>query len=384
MDSGSLWLAAAPRRKDPARHVLPSCSSRSIVVIVSRACGGLLADLVERYNSSASHGASIAAQAPLHVGAEHRCNPSALRYYMQALTANISAGEGTDAKCSDCVTSSSSSSSGSPSIAPAAVCAHCRKVEQLHEGPKFARCSRCVQERLADGAFYCSRQCQKDDWKKHKAWHEGMAQLLASAKPSSEHQPEAYGELLKTGLRQIASGDHSAGVATFKSCIQMRPDQAAAHANLGMALRDRGDFVGALPCLLRAVELYEEGTEQWATTSAVAWFAFASSAGSGVAPTDAAGEAAALPLPPWLTTLEPRIAMAEKCTRAADKSMQCWAMLGMALAEQEADLGRAAQAFMKASNLTDQPQTRDGYRNFARRLLQQLQAGAGAVPAGPS
>ena len=120
-----------------------------------------------------------------------------------------------------------------------------------------------MQERLADGAFYCSRQCQKDDWKKHKAWHEGMAQLLASAKPSSEHQPEAYGELLKTGLRQIASGDHSAGVATFKSCIQMRPDQAAAHANLGMALRDRGDFVGALPCLLRAVELYEEGTEQW-------------------------------------------------------------------------------------------------------------------------
>lgn len=367
MDSGTFGIDSAPRRKDPARHVL--------------ACRGHRADLVERYNSSASHGASIDAQAPLHVGAEHRCTPSALRYYMQALTANISAGEGTDAKCSDCVASSSSSS---PSIAPAAICAHCRKVEQLPEGPKFARCSRCVQERLADGAFYCSRQCQKDDWKKHKAWHEGMAQLLASAKPSSEHQPEAYGELLKTGLRQIASGDHSAGVATFKSCIQMRPDQAAAHANLGMALRDRGDFVGALPCLLRAVELYEEGTEQWATTSAVAWFAFASSAGSGVVPTDAAGEAAALPLPPWLTTLEPRIAMAEKCTRAADKSMQCWAMLGMALAEQEADLGRAAQAFMKASNLTDQPQTRDGYRNFARRLLQQLQAGAGAVPAGPS
>ena len=254
------------------------------------------------------------------------------------------------------------------------VCTSCKK-EQLEDGPRFPRCSRCASERLADGAHYCSKQCQKNDWPKHKQWHEGMAQLLAIAEPaSSESKVEAYGELLKRGLREIAAGDHAAGVASFKQCIWLHPEQPAAHANLGMALRDRGDFTAALPSLLRAVELYDEDSEQWATTAAVSWFAFASGGGGGGGGGEQAG-------PAWLTSLEARIAVAERCVLAADGSMQCWAMLGMALAEQGLDLGRAARAFMKASSLTDQPQTRDGYRKFAHELLQRLKEGAPAATA---
>ena len=125
-----------------------------------------------------------------------------------------------------------------------------------------------------------------------------------------------------------------------------------------------------MPPLLRAVELYEEDSEQWAIQCGTLFFTYGS--------LTAGGTGALPPLPGWMTHLEVRLEHAERCTVAAPSSMQCWAMLGMALAEQEADLGRAAQALMKAATLTDVEATKSGYLRFARGLLQQLQASAPA------
>ena len=257
---------------------------------------------------------------------------------------------------------------------PTTSCANCHR-EQPADGPKFARCQKCVSENLVPAA-YCCKDCQKNDWPAHKAWHQGIAQMLSTAdsetratiapKPSaSALSTDEYADLLKKGLREVAIGNSLAAVSIFTECIQMRPDQAVAHANLGMALRSAGQNAAAVGPLLKAVQFYKQGEmlEKWASCAATAFFAFASGGG---------GDAE---LPEWLTQLPARIAMAEECVVAAPGSMQCWAMLGMGLAEEERDMGRAAQAFMKAASLTDEKATKEGYLSFARGLLQQVKLG---------
>lgn len=241
-----------------------------------------------------------------------------------------------------------------------ATCACCGAAAPA--GAPFRHCTKCVTLKLAGAAAYCSKECQKEHWPEHRAWHKGMAELVAAAQPPPAE--DEFAERLRLGMRACGSGDTAAGVAHFRRCVELRPEQAVAHANLGYALRDGGDFPGAVPALLRAAELFEEGSEQWATTSAVAYFAVAES------------QTSVAELPGWVTGLEARVQRAERCAEAAPNSMQVQAMLGMALAEQEADLGRAAQALMRAAALTDAPATKQGYTDFARGLLQRVQADA--------
>jgi hypothetical protein len=57
-------------------------------------------------------------------------------------------------------------------------CGHCRKVEG-RKG-EFKRCSQCKQ------VAYCSRDCQKADWKSHKA--ACAASVAAEAKYKHRHR----------------------------------------------------------------------------------------------------------------------------------------------------------------------------------------------------
>jgi len=42
------------------------------------------------------------------------------------------------------------------------ICENCKRSEELDHGVKLQRCTRCKK------TFYCSRQCQREDYKKHK------------------------------------------------------------------------------------------------------------------------------------------------------------------------------------------------------------------------
>ena len=83
------------------------------------------------------------------------------------------------------------------------------------------------------------------------------------------------------------------------------------------------------------------------------------------------------PLPPSIVLVHQLDTFAAWAGRSSDISFylnshhidfHCWAMLGMALAEQGLDNARAAEAFEKAAKLTTMPATRDGYLAFARSL----------------
>ena len=187
---------------------------------------------------------------------------------------------------------------------------------------------------------------------------------------------EEYSVLVKQGLRECAAGNRAVGMQTFHKCIALRPEQPVAYANLGYCLRDGGDFDAALPPLLKAASLFEEGSEQWATTLAVAWFAFSA---------DPVLCSEVPSLPAWLgEDVAPRLALAERCATAAPSSMQVQAMLGMALAEEGStdSLANASQCFMRAAKLTDEPATKRGYLDFARALLVRVKEAkeAGGAP----
>ena len=178
--------------------------------------------------------------------------------------------------------------------------------------------------------------------------------FLSSCSGESSSEKNAYATLLKQGYQAVAIGDFARGVAAFEQAVNKRPDQAVAFANLGLALRNMGDTARALPALLKAVELYEDDTEPWATNAAVAFFAFAEMQCTADGVLDPNLESA-LQSHKWMRDRSERIGLAERCTAAAAQSMQVWAMLGMTLAQDEkptsTELSRAAQAFMKASKL---------------------------------
>lgn len=249
-------------------------------------------------------------------------------------------------------------------------CVNCHRSPIAGEKP-FQACTKCLEQKLKP-AVYCCRDCQKENWSTHKQWHKGIAELLATQaiRSNGDDGPEMqaaryqeYSALIKKGLHECGEGNLVHGAEIFKQCIALRPEQPVAYANLGHLLRDQGNFCSALPPLLKAVELFEEGSEQWATTAAVAWFSYS---------TDPTLCDEVPGLPEWVTQLASRLDMAERCAASAPSSMQCQAMLGMALAENKSDLGRAAQCMMKAAKLTDKEETKRGYLDFARTLLVQV------------
>ena len=254
-------------------------------------------------------------------------------------------------------------------------CACCHREPTKGEAP-FLKCSKCVAEKLLDGAVYCSKSCQKEDWPAHKKWHAGMAWVLQHVAKDSKPE-DAFAALIKKGLRETANGNALSAVTTFEHAISLRPDQPSAHANLGHALRSSGQLSASVAPLLKAMSLYQEDSEEWATTAAVAWFSFAESRGADSGDGDV-GKAAQLPT--WLTHLDDRLAFAERFASAAPSSMQVWALLGMTHSECGTDLSRAAHAFMKAAKLTDQRHVQDGYRRMAKAILEQLAAAPSSPP----
>lgn len=242
-------------------------------------------------------------------------------------------------------------------------CACCHRKQSAADAP-FRRCAKCIEENLVP-AVYCCKECQKEDWPAHRAWHKGIKTMLSTADSHSSLMTteEEYASLLKQGLRLVATGNSAVAASTFRRCVTLRPEQPIAHAQLGYALRNDGDLRGALPCLLRACELYAADTEQWAITAAVSWFTHAGEPSCAVD----------IEVPAWFVNAEARAAIAERCVSAAPSHMQCWAMLAMSLAELDADYGRAAHAFTRAAELTDQGPTKEGYMACARALHQRLE-----------
>jgi len=69
----------------------------------------------------------------------------------------------------------------------------------------------------------------------------------------------------------MAGDDHNAAAKAWRKMIKEWPDEPAPYHNLAVVLKRSSRFVEAAPILLKAMELREEGTEDWAEAAATAF-----------------------------------------------------------------------------------------------------------------
>jgi len=173
-------------------------------------------------------------------------------------------------------------------------------------GVKFQTCARCREEGLTPSPF-CSKECLKNSWPKHKAWHkENAAQLdpegraakeqavMSSLKTVLKNQPESapasYMSLVMQADELKLKGSYTPAGKLLKDAIQLIPDNPIAYAALGEieALANRPADAAAL--YVKAASLFPDkgatmlpgtnapatnaqGTNLWARTmlSAIFW-----------------------------------------------------------------------------------------------------------------
>jgi tetratricopeptide (TPR) repeat protein len=80
-------------------------------------------------------------------------------------------------------------------------------------------------------------------------------QLRAPSPPTEQDPPLPEQAYIRHARSFISARDFIRAVQAFEFCLRLYPESAQAHGGLGVAWRDRGDFVRALTSHDRAVEL---------------------------------------------------------------------------------------------------------------------------------
>ena len=163
-------------------------------------------------------------------------------------------------------------------------CWGCGAVTQ--QGQKFQVCERCVSEQLVP-CYFCSQQCFKANWPRHKAWHkevkvsrklleqgnfvrtdtplakQRLAELTASKKPIDE--------LMLESERLGAAGDLRKARGVLREAIKLDPNEPGPYFKLGTVLSRSGDSKGALQAYLDCKELAQVGSRVWGMAVAISF-----------------------------------------------------------------------------------------------------------------
>lgn len=189
-------------------------------------------------------------------------------------------------------------------VGKARVCWGCGKPEPADM--KFQTCARCREEGLTPSPF-CSKECLKESWPRHKAWHkentgetetDGLAAkekaMLSSLKSVLKNQPDSapasYMSLVMQADELKLKGSYSTAGKLLKEAVQLMPDNPIGYATLGEleALANRPAEAAAL--YVKAASLFPDkgkaaipgtnapatnaqGTNLWASSmlSAIFW-----------------------------------------------------------------------------------------------------------------
>ena len=152
----------------------------------------------------------------------------------------------------------------------ARVCWGCGKEDQEK---RFGCCPLCVEEQLAP-AYFCSQQCQKDNWRAHKAWHKQSRRGIEAARAGfvpAEPEAIAAARASVDPFCQAEAKGHEAlneerfadAAKAYKKCIKINPDNPRGYFNLGNVYGRSGDLIGSLQQLLLAIPRFDEGEYDW-------------------------------------------------------------------------------------------------------------------------
>jgi len=178
------------------------------------------------------------------------------------------------------------------------VCWGCGKEEAPAPAKPFQTCARCREDGLEPSPF-CSKECLKESWPRHKAWHaeqksgllEGdnanakEKQVLSTLKNALKDQPasdtKSFMELLMEADGYKLKGSYTKAEELLNKAIAMSPENPIGHAALGevQALLNKPQAAAAL--YVKAMALFPKkpnganphGKNLWASSalSAVFW-----------------------------------------------------------------------------------------------------------------
>jgi len=166
---------------------------------------------------------------------------------------------------------------------PSLLCVNCARPPPPHRRT-WGRCTVCIERNLPS-TYYCCEECMNAHWPKHKEFHRVQKKMAVAiregtwlehdrlvAERQARHAEKTGSEYSKRSAEALALNDdlHAADKA-WRKIIKQWPQRAMPHFNLAMVLQLSGRYLEAAPMFLKAMELYEDGTKDWAESAADAF-----------------------------------------------------------------------------------------------------------------
>jgi len=168
---------------------------------------------------------------------------------------------------------------------PSLLCVNCARPPPPHRRT-WGRCTVCI-ERDLPSTYYCGEECMNAHWPKHQQYHKvqkqwakqdregtgpGRSRLLAEA--AAQYAVRTGDEFDKRGAAAMAlnaEDDLHAAVKAWRKMINEWPHRPQPYDNLALVMFRSSRFVESAAMYLKAMELYEDGTEHWAVSAAEAF-----------------------------------------------------------------------------------------------------------------
>jgi len=170
-------------------------------------------------------------------------------------------------------------------VEPSLLCVVCTRPPPPHRRT-WGRCTLCIERNLPS-TYYCGEECMNAHWPKHQQYHKvqkqrakeyregGLLDHTRSLAEAEARRAETTGdEYDKRGAAALAfgaEGDYHGEAKAWRKIIKQRPDAPAPYHNLAAALHGADRIAESAPFYLKAMELYEEGTTDWAESAASAF-----------------------------------------------------------------------------------------------------------------
>ena len=165
---------------------------------------------------------------------------------------------------------------------PSLLCVNCASPPPPHRRT-WGRCTVCVARNLPS-TYYCGEECMNAHWPKHKLYHKEQKERAMEDRAGTVAEHDRSGaeaearEAERTGdeyLRRCASamaltseGDLHAADKALRKIVKQWPDKPVPYHNLAVVLQRSRRILEASQMMLKAMELDEYGTENWAYSAA--------------------------------------------------------------------------------------------------------------------
>ena len=168
---------------------------------------------------------------------------------------------------------------------PSLLCVNCARPPPPHRRT-WGRCTVCVERNLPS-TYYCGEECMNAHWPKHKAYHKEQKQrtewrredtvlelersIIEKVARRAERTGNEYSKRLSAALAIGLEGDLHGEAKAWRKIIKEWPAGPSPYHNLAVVLRESNHNAEAAQMFLKAMELWEDGTKQWAESAASAF-----------------------------------------------------------------------------------------------------------------